>query len=136
MAGCLPIYDDRSFYWEARSPTRPAVHPPPGLPGAAHSPALPGKRRGADLPHLPALAHAAADTPKCLVHSTGKAGRTGNHLPRDKRQKMRLYFLDPAASIPRQSCSAITVSEISQPLQRPKAKNVTSICDLNHNILH
>jgi hypothetical protein len=28
------------------------------------------------------------------------------------------------------------VSEISQPIQRPKAKNVTSICDLKHNLLH
>jgi hypothetical protein len=28
------------------------------------------------------------------------------------------------------------VSELSQPIQRPKAKNVTSICDLKHNILH
>src|SRR6266436_2877385 len=132
-AADLPIYDDRSSYCEPPSPARRDVHPRTLPPDAAHIPAQREKLRGVDLPHPPALAYAAADTPECRAHSADKAGHTGNHLPRDHRQWKRRYFLDLATAIPQQSFSGATVSEISQLVQRPKTKNVTSICDFMHN---
>src|SRR5712692_4534860 len=82
---CLPFYDDRSPYCEPLSPARPGVHPPTEPRDATHIAVQREKLRGVDLLRPPALAHAAADMPECRGHSGDKAGRTGNHLPRNKR---------------------------------------------------
>src|SRR6266852_4442123 len=100
IAADLPVYDDRSPYCEPPSPARPGVHPPTVPRDAAHIAVQREKLRGADLPRPPALANAAANTPECRAHSGNKAGRTGNHLPRDPRQGKHLYVLDLATFIP------------------------------------
>src|SRR5260370_35564870 len=128
-AADLPIYDDRSSYCEPPSPARRDVHPRSVPRDAAHIPAQREKLRGVDLPHPPALAYAAADTPECRAHSTDNEGHTGDHLPSDHRHRKRRYFLDLVTAIPHNHFSRATWSGISALVQRTQTTKVIYSCD-------